>query len=449
MNNLILNQHPVTGWLRNRNQVIKTLYISVLAFLVYGCMYGLRKPFTVIDFGDLKYWGIDYKTILVISQVIGYALSKFIGIKVISEMKRSSRRNSIIILTGISEISLILFGITPSPFNAVFLFLNGIPLGMIWGLVFAYLEGRRTTEFMGTLLSISFILSSGFVKSTGKFVLNTINVSDFQMPWITGLIYFIPLILFTWLLDKSPAPDKDDVFMRSRRIPMDGKQRKKVFMEFASGLILLILAYTLLTVIRDLRDNFAAEIWSSINVNDRPMIFTLSELPAAVTILVIMSLVMFIRNNKLAFRINLIIIILGFFIIGSSTFALENRIIGEGFWMILLGIGIYMGYIPFNSLLFDRLIAAYRPSANAGFFIYIADSAGYLGSVGTLLYKNLHAAESDWFSFIKTSSYGLTIIGIVLMILSWILFSMKIKSIDITPCPTPENYYKSLLYRIK
>ncbi|MFY0253367.1 DUF5690 family protein [Chitinophaga sp. 30R24] len=47
-------------------------------------------------------------------------------------------------------------------------FVNGPPLRMIWGLVFSYLEGRRSTELMGAVLSISFIFSSGFVKSVEK-----------------------------------------------------------------------------------------------------------------------------------------------------------------------------------------------------------------------------------------------------------------------------------------
>ena len=48
----------------------------------------------------------------------------------------------------------------------------------------------------------------------------------------------------------------------------------------------------------------------------------------------------------------------------------------------MLGLGTYLGYLPFNCLLFDRLIAAFGSVANAGFFIYVADSFGYLGSVG-------------------------------------------------------------------
>jgi hypothetical protein len=37
----------------------------------------------------------------------------------------------------------VLFSIVPAPYNLILLFYNGQLLGIIWGLVFAYLEERR------------------------------------------------------------------------------------------------------------------------------------------------------------------------------------------------------------------------------------------------------------------------------------------------------------------
>jgi MFS family permease len=388
-------------------------------------MYGLRKPFTVGSFEGLTWGGMDYKALLIISQVIGYALSKFIGIKVISEMGRSSRAISIIILTGIAEVALVLFSIVPEPYNIILLFFNGLPLGMIWGLVFAYLEGRRTTEILGTVLSISFIVSSGFVKSVGKILTSAFQLTDFQMPWVTGLVFFIPLIILVWLLDKSPEPTADDEALRTKRVPMNKIQRKKIFLEFAPGLILLTIAYMMLTIFRDLRDNFAAEIWNAIGVGGNSMIFTWSELPIAFTVFIVMSSLMLIRDNRKALQMNNYIVLSGFILIGMSTLALKTGLINPVTWMILLGLGTYLGYLPFNCFMFDRLIAAFGSAANAGFFIYIADSFGYLGSVGALLFKNFNNKELSWFNFIITSSYGLALTGSLLTILTLWYFRIK------------------------
>jgi MFS family permease len=390
-------------------------------------MYGLRKPFTVAGFDGLTWGGMDYKALLIISQVVGYALSKFIGIKVISEMGRSSRAISIIILTGIAEGALMLFSIVPQPFNLILLFFNGLPLGMIWGLVFAYLEGRRTTEILGTVLSISFIVSSGFVKSIGKILMSTFHLTDFQMPWVTGLVFFIPLIFMVWLLDKSPEPTAEDIEMRTKRVPMDKTQRKKIFRQFAPGLVLLTIAYMLLTIFRDLRDNFAADIWKSIGVEGNSMIFTWSELPIAFTVFIVMGSLMLIKDNRKALQMNMYIVLAGFIMVGLSTLALKTGLINPVIWMILLGLGTYLGYLPFNCFMFDRLIAAFGSVANAGFFIYIADSFGYLGSVGALLFKNFNDKEVSWFNFLMTTSYGLAIVGSLLSILSLWYFRLKIQ----------------------
>jgi MFS family permease len=392
-------------------------------------MYGMRKPFTLAEFQGITWAGMDFKALLIITQVIGYALSKFIGIKVVSEMSRSRRAISILILTGIAETSLVLFSIIPAPYSFICLFLNGLPLGMIWGLVFAYLEGRRTTEILGTVLSISFIVSSGFVKSIGKILMNGLHLSDFQMPWVTGMVFFLPMILLVWLLDKTPAPTATDEALRTRRIPMNKDQRKKVFVEFAPGLVMLTVAYMLLTIFRDLRDNFAPEIWKTIGVSNNSMIFTWSELPIALVVFAVMSSLMLIRNNGKALQMNMFIVISGFITIGLSTLALHLGLINGTGWMILLGLGTYLGYLPFNCLLFDRMIAAFGSAANAGFFIYIADSFGYLGSVGTLLFKNFSHNTLSWYGFLNTTAYGIAISGCLLIGLSLMYFNLKFSNI--------------------
>ena len=128
-------------------------------------IFGFRKSFTVATFDGLTIGGYSYKTVLVICQMLGYLLAKFYGIKYISELKRNGRGKIIIVLTAISWLSWLFFAIVPLPYNIVFLFINGFPLGMLWGVVFSYVEGRRSTDFIGATLAVSFIFASGFVKS--------------------------------------------------------------------------------------------------------------------------------------------------------------------------------------------------------------------------------------------------------------------------------------------
>ena len=67
----------------------------------------------------------------------------------------------------IAEAALWAFAIVPPPYNAICLFINGLPLGMVFGIVLAFLEGRCVTDLMMAGLCASFILADGASKQLG------------------------------------------------------------------------------------------------------------------------------------------------------------------------------------------------------------------------------------------------------------------------------------------
>lgn len=405
-------------------------YAMLVSFGTYFCMYAFRKPFAAAQYSEATPFlgSIDLKIALIIAQVLGYALSKFIGIKVISEMKDKSRLQMLIGFILFSEIALIGFGLSKdNAWSVIFLFLNGLPLGMIWGIVFSYLEGRKSTEILGAGLCASFILSSGAVKSIGSWLMSSWHISEYWMPSATGLIFLPILLIFSILLNRLPAPSGADEQLRTKRAPMNSNERKRFFLELAPGLIALIICYLFVTAYRDFRDNFAAELWSSLGYGGIPKMFTLSELPIAFTILIILGLTMLIRNNRRAFLFYHVLILIGCLIIAGSTWLFEIDVMRGDIWMILIGTGLYLAYVPFNAILFDRLIAAFRHVANAGFLIYLADAFGYLGSISILLYKNFQFALISWMEFFLTLSYAVALIGFISTTFAFIYFYKKLK----------------------
>ena len=101
------------------------------AFGAYFCMYAFRKPFTAGTYASDELWGIQYKVVLVVAQVLGYTVSKFLGIKVVSEVSPARRAVLLLALIGAAVVALLLFAVTPAPVNFVWLFANGLPLGMV------------------------------------------------------------------------------------------------------------------------------------------------------------------------------------------------------------------------------------------------------------------------------------------------------------------------------
>lgn len=401
-----------------------TLFAGLAGFSAYFSMYAFRKPFAAATFGDVDGWTltIDYKIALVLAQVVGYAASKIIGVKVISEIAPQHRGMAILGLIGASWLALVGFAVVPAPWNVAALLMNGLPLGMIWGLVFGFMEGRRTSEVLGAILCASFILSSGIVKSVGKWLMVDLHVSPFWMPAATGALFLPLLALSVWALMQLPPPSAADEAARVRRQPMDRAQRRAFLAAYAPGVVLLIMAYVLLTAFRDFRDNFAAEIWTALGFGEASGVFTASELPVAAIALVVLGALMLVRDNLRALLVMHAVILVGFLVLGLSTVAFQAHLMSPLVWMILTGAGLYMAYTPFNAMLFDRMIAYSGQLGTAGFLIYLADASGYLGSVALLVWRNFAKVQMDWLDFFIASAYATSVTGVVCTLFAGVYF---------------------------
>jgi hypothetical protein len=419
-------ENTIRQWLARSGPVVFTVVAGLAGFSAYFSMYAFRKPFTAATFEAVPGWhfALDYKIALVIAQAVGYALSKLIGVKVISEISPTRRAAGILGLIGAAWLALVAFALVPAPWNVAFLFLNGLPLGMIWGLVFGYMEGRRVTEALGAILCASFIVSSGAVKSVGAWLMQGAHVSPFWMPAATGAVFFPLLLVSVWVLGLLPPPDAADEAARVKRGPMSGAERGAFLREYALGLGLLVIAYVLLTAFRDFRDNFAAEIWTALGYGKEAGIFTASELPVAAISLVALAGMMVVRDNLRALMVVHGLVFAGFVVVGVATLAFQAHLISALPWMIAAGAGLYMAYTPFNAVLFDRLIAYSGRVATAGFLIYVADASGYFGSVALLLWRNFGGFKLDWLQFFTLSAYATSVIGGALTALAAIYFGL-------------------------
>ncbi|MGY3055112.1 MFS family permease [Pedobacter sp. UYEF25] len=394
---------------------------AISAFGAYTSMYAFRKAFAAGTYPGETYLHIDYKVWLVIAQIVGYTLSKFYGIKFIAEMRGAKRGLTILMLVGIAWLALSGFALVPAPYNILFLFINGFPLGLIWGLIFGYLEGRKSTEFMAAVLSISLIFGSGFVKTIGQTLIHTYHVSEYNMPFLTGALFAIPLIFFVFILELMPPQTAEDKVMRAERLPMNKTERRNFIIRFLPGIILTLIVYVLLTVMRDIRDNFEVEIWNSLGIHDKN-IYARIDTRISVVVLIAMSLLILVKKNLRAFSIIHVFIIAGCALVGVSTFMFSQQLISPVSWMTMAGLGLYLGYVPYNAIFFERMIATFRYKSNVGFIMYIADSMGYLGSVTVLLVKELGRPNISWGDFFKEGVMAVAIVGGVCASLSFIYF---------------------------
>ena len=390
---------------------IQTVWCIAAAFGTYACMYGFRKPFTAgsypgtAAFPDPKVW-------LVTAQVLGYTISKFAGIRVIAEMQPRHRTPMLLGLIAIAELALLGFALVPPPWNIACLFLNGLPLGMVFGLVLGFLEGRRMTEAFVAGLCASFILADGITKSVGTELLHQ-GVPAHWMPFTAGLIFVLPLLGFTWMLNRIPPPSALDVAARSERAPMQRAERLAFLRRHGLGLAMVILAYLLVTVIRSLRADFAPELWAALGSRANSTLFTRSELWVALGVITANGLAVLIHDNRRALISCLLLSIGGLTLVAASVLASRAGLLPAFPFMVLLGLGMYVPYVAVHTTVFERLIALTRDRGNIGYLMYLADAIGYLGYVTVMIARRLWKAEGSFLQFFNTVTLASVVIGIL------------------------------------
>jgi len=399
------------------------VYVSLTSFVVYGCMYGFRKPFTAASFNGVYLLGISYKVVLVISQVLGYMVSKFYGIRFIATMLPSRRAGFIIKLVLTAWVSLLLFALVPAPYNFIFMFINGLPLGMVWGLVFGFLEGRRVTELMGAVLATSFIFASGLAKTVGKWLMLDAGISEWWMPFAAGAVFVGPLLISTLLLNQTPPPTPEDIAQRTIRQPMEKEERKAFLRRFGFALIPVVIAYVMLTILRDFTEDFANELWTETGYQNNADVFARTSTIVSLIVLAVIGGFFLIKNNYRAFQLNNSIIIGGFALAAIATLAYHLHWISPVIWITGASAGLYFGYVPYNCFYFERMLAAYKVPGNVGFLIYIADAFGYLGTVVVLLVKEFVKIRYTWVDFFTGMFYTSAVAGILLVLWGSVLYA--------------------------
>lgn len=373
------------------------LWAGGTALLSYSLVYALRKPFTAAEFDGLQVAGMDYKIVVSIIQLIGYVCAKMLGIKYISELKPEGRLKFIVGSAALSEVSLVAFGLLPAPYNIFALFFNGLSLGCMWGVIFSFLEGRRTTDIFASIMGVSMALSSGVAKSLGLYALNDLGVSEFWMPALVGAVAFPLLCFMGWMMTKFPAPTAADIAARTKRVTLDGRQRWQLFVKFMPLLIMLFGANLLLTVQRDIKEDFIVCIIDVSQVSS--WAFAHLDSIATLVLLGVFALLSAVGNHLRALCLILIMSAIGMGTIaflGAEAGSLNMPVTA---WLFLQTLCIDIAYLSFQTIFFERFIACFKVQGNVGFFIITIDFIGYLGTLCLLLFKEFQAPHIDWTSF--------------------------------------------------
>ncbi len=401
------------------------LWAGGTALLSYSLVYALRKPFTAATFDGMDFFGMDYKVATTIMQIFGYLISKFFAIKIVSELKRENRLKFMIFSVALAELALVFFGLLPTPFNVFALFFNGLALGCMWGVIFSFIEGRKVTDILASLLGVSMAVSSGMAKSLGLFVVNTFGVTEFWMPALIGGLAFPLLVLMGWSLNKLPSPTDEDRALRSERVALKGEQRRQLFKSYMPLLIMLFFANLFITILRDIKEDFLVNIIDVSTISS----WLFAQVDGMVTLIIlgIFAMMSLINSNYRVLIVLLSMVIGGAVTISYLAFNYDTLQLPTLYWLFIQSLSLYIVYLSFQTLFFERFIACFKIKGNVGFFIASIDFIGYTGTVCVLLFKEYCSPNIDWMQFYNQFSGWVGIVAGIAFIGSAIYLMQRYK----------------------
>jgi len=402
-----------------RHPTTAAVWAVVAAFGAYFCMYAFRKPFTAAGYEGASVAGVGLKTALVTAQVLGYTLSKFVGIRLVSELPPRLRAAGVVGLVCVAELALVASAVVPRPWTVACLFVNGLPLGMVFGLVLAPLEGRRLTELLAAGLCASFILADGVMKSVGAELLVR-GVPEAWMPAAAGGLFLGPTAVFAAMLHLIHPPTEADRAARSPRGTMRRADRQVFLARHGRVVASIVAVYVLLTVVRSIRADFAPEIWRALGVEAAPAAFTQTEFWVALVVLAASGAAVLVHDNGRGFAAALATCLMGFVIL-AVTLVLHEAGLLEAFpFMVLTGLGLYLPYVTIHTAVFERLLALAREPGTVGYLMTLADAFGYLAYVVVMLSRGLLAGRADPLTLFSAASWAAVAVSSFALALAWL-----------------------------
>ena len=145
----------------------------------------------------------------------------------------------------------------------------------------------------------------------------------------------------------------------------------------------------------------------------------------ALGVLAALAALNLIKDNRRGLLGAFAIMTAGAALLGVSTVLLDAGAISGFQWMVLVGLGAYLTYVPFGSVLFDRMIASTGAVGTAVFAIYVADALGYTGSISVMLCKDLAAPNVSRLVFFRGMTYFMSLLGTALLIAACGYFWLK------------------------
>ena len=148
----------------------------------------------------------------------------------------------------------------------------------------------------------------------------------------------------------------------------------------------------------------------------------------------------FVRSNLKALSILLGLIIASMVVMAVVSFGYEQLQLNAIAWLFIQSLCLYLAFLTFQTIFFDRFIACFKIRGNVGFFIAMNDFLGYTGTVIVLAVKEFFSPDINWTAFYNLMAGYVGIICFIAFVCSFIYLHQRYRR---------ENYGKTGVFRKK
>ena len=189
-------------------------------------------------------------------------------------------------------------------------------------------------------------------------------------------------------------------------------------------------------ILRDIKEDFLVVIIDMSNQSS--WLFAQIDSIVTLLILVMFALLTFCKNNMKALLILMSFVIVSCLVMTYVSLFHSILELSPITWLFIMSLSLYVAYLTFQTIFFDRFIACFKIKGNVGFFIAMIDFIGYTGTASILISKEIFKIETDWFLLFNNMA---AIIGCLCSFLFALAMGLLIKE---NRRMNPENSYKEV-----
>ena len=408
-----MNLSFLTVFLARSSEAVRVAYAMVMLVPLYLATYFWKSPMftlpesyanvSVCTVGDAR---LDLQTSLAAGQTLGFFLGKLPAMLLMASPVFFRYRYAAMVVimflaAAFNGVGIALFdrsGALASPLMQAIAAgcASAIFSSAVFGGIVTWLEGRRATELLFATLNLAVVLAGGIGRGYGVALLGW-GVAPRWMPLVASSSGFCLAAFFLALLAQLPAQTAGDTAQRGERGAMSHAQRAKFCARFAPGIAVSLAAYLVIMSLRGFRDFYALELYTDALGGAPPssLLLFLADAPGGILSCVMLALLSTVKRNKSALVCMSVIMLLGVLTMLLATVLYRFQLIGGIAWLVTIGAGIYVAYLPMGSPFYDRLMAASGGRGTVTFMVFAADGVGYLGTLALLAWKTFATTRSS------------------------------------------------------